>query len=131
MELIKQKFFDLIEKAKKMRIYDLLEDHEISPRGFKNECMELAKQYPQIMSNAMTWAEEYKQEDIPYLFKIGEDIDSPLEIFAIICIINDYDVTECELFEGSDDFTDAIREIGDENAEALADAVSETLIYEL
>lgn len=131
MELIKQKFFELIENAKKMRLYDLLEDHEITPREFKKECMELAEQYPQIMSNALTWAEEYKDLSMPVLFERGEEIENPLEIFAIISIINDYDVTECEIFADSDEFVDTIKEIGDENAEALADVVSETLIYEI
>lgn len=118
---MKKEFLALVEEVKATgiaeRLYATSSAWELAVVGqnFFAENLELFKKIKD-------WASEFKSSDEGAIFGEGETIKNPMEIAIVIRIINDAElVSECELFEDADDLGNAIRDIGNDFATAVAD----------
>lgn len=76
------------------------------------------------------WKDEYseKKEETEAIYEISTEIENPIEIAIIIHILDDSDVSECEIFNDYEELIEKIREIGGDFAEALADLIEDEYI---
>lgn len=118
---MKEEFLALVEKVKATgiaeRLYATSNALELTVVWQK-----FSAENRKLFKKIKNWAFKFKYSDEGAIFEKGETIENPMEIAIVIRIINDVEfVSECELFEDADDLANAIRDIGNDFATAVAD----------
>lgn len=130
---MKEKFLALVEEVKNTEIVGKLTAlYDASDKeGFKAAWQAFSDDNQEIFRKIKDWASEFKDLECGAIFDCGEYIDNPMEIAVCIKIIDDFDVSECELFEDSNDLTEAIEEIDNDFANAVADYIYHCIVFSI
>lgn len=124
---MKEKFLALVEEVKNTGIVEVLyktsnaEELTAAWQKFSAENQEL-------IAKIKEWATEYEDSGAEAIFEEGETIANPMEIVVCIKIIDDCDVSECEIFSEWTDLLCEIENIQNDFAEAFATLFKRFLI---
>ena len=124
---MKKSFLALVKEVKDTGIANTL-CHTTNPKELKDAWKKFEEENPVLFYKVKDWASKY---DYSPLFAEGEEFQDPVEIAVVIRIIDDYDISECEIFEECDDLTHAIEELPGVFAEGLGKILYHTLICEI
>ncbi len=86
------------------------------------------KHHKKLEKQIKMWGEEYAQTQPGPLFSFAEDVKHPLEIAAIIKLINDPNVSEEKLFEDRDDLFNLLYDLQTPFATLVAVTIEHQLI---
>lgn len=130
---MKEKFLELVEEVKNTGIVEKLTSlYDASDKeGFKAAWQAFLDDNQEIFRKIKDWASEFKDLGCEAIFDYEEYISNPMEIAVCIKIIDDFDVSECELFEHSSDLTDAIEKIDNDFANAVADRIYYRMVFNI
>lgn len=124
---MKEKFLALVKEVKDTGIANIL-CNTTNPEELKAVWQKFVGENSELFQKVQDWASEY---DGVSLFEDGEEFEDPIEIVVIIHMINDSEISECDIFENYDDLTYAVEDIPEEFAERLASCISSEMICEI
>jgi len=113
---MKERFLALTEEVKTTGIVETLyntsnaEEFETAWHKFLNDNQKLCDRIKQ-------WANGYNKEKI---FMKNENIENPMETVICLIIINNEEKSECEMFQDYEDLIEAVKNIGNKIAMAIA-----------
>lgn len=127
---MKEKFLVLVKEIKNTGIVEALYKTS-NAEELKATLQEFCTENQKLIKNIKDWASDFKASGTGAIFEKNEAIDNPMEIAVCIKIINDIDVTECEIFGTWVDLMHEIESIGNDFAAAVAYLIDSMLIYEI
>ena len=122
-----------LELAKKVNTAGIVE--ALSKTSSKEEMSEVWQKFmdenQDLCTKIKEWANEFRESDPEPIFTGAEQLEHPIEITAVIHIIDDEDVSECEIFEDWKHLMYSVREIGTAFAVAVANCIENQYICKM
>lgn len=84
--------------------------------------------HQKLASEIKNWGSEFAQSKSGPLFEVTEDVKNPLEVAAIIRLINDINVSEDKIFEDRDDLVALLYDLATDFSERVARAIESQLV---
>ena len=126
---MKTKLLELIEEIKSTGIAEVL-CKASNAEDFSAAWQKFEEENPELFSKITEWATEFSNNDCSAIFEDGEEVEMPIETAICIYIMGET-VTEESIFEDSDNLVAALCDIGEENAEAIANFIKEYYLYSI
>lgn len=116
---MKEKFLALVEEVKVTGIAEALYKAS-NAEEFHAAWQKFLDDNKELCTKIENWGTEFKDSGSAWIFDTGEELENPMEIAACIIVINNEEISECEIFEEYEDLVTAIAKIGNNIAIAIA-----------
>lgn len=130
---MKEKFLELVKQIKNTGIANILSD-VTSAKELTAAWQKFKAENEKLFADCYAWADEYAKGGYKELFSADESlIDDPTEIVICIYIASrkDYEIHECNVFYDYDILTEALRGVGGNFNNVLADYIDCYYISEI
>lgn len=127
---MKSKFLGLVEEVKELGLVEAL-----YKTSNKEELSSVWKNFwsiNKVLSEKIhDWADDFKKYESEPIFDMGETIENPMEVAAILSITSDDEVTEDDIFEDCSDFENGLKDEDHDLAKTVADILHDCYIEEI
>lgn len=127
----KLKLMQLAADLKKAGIEEAFSHILFDNDEFSKTWRKFWRRHKELKRKILIWGEDFILLKPIKLFENGEKPENPLEIAAIIRLIDNVKVSEDELFENRDDLVLAIDDVNTFFAEVIAETIREQLIMDV
>lgn len=130
---MKEEFLELVNEVKDTGIVEILEDlYDASDKeGFKAAWQKFSDENQEIFTKIRHWANDLDICFLDAIFEENETIENPIENAICIFIIGNQSISEVTIFEDWIVLQDAIRDLKNGFATAIANFMEESLICEI
>lgn len=123
---MKTKFLELVEEVKTTGIVEVLRGAS-NPEEFESVWNEFKEKNPDLFAKANAWGIKFK-EDVSILFDSEESFENPEEIAVTIFMVGNK-ISECDIFDDFRDLTNALINVQNDFAYAIALFIDSDYIY--
>lgn len=126
---MKEKFLALVKKVKEADISPITQTTNAEELKAAWEAFWADNQ--DLLIEIKDWAAEFHEEESDYIFAEGEEIENPMEITVIIRAIDDEDLTDENVFEEFRNLFNALNDIENNFATAIAELLRTKVITDI